>query len=192
MLGLRCGCKWPCARPVWYSQPLIRFQVVNTVNFSNHSGLWKSIHPRSRVLSDCAGYRRFGGSRANAAELNQLFDLMEKNKLLQPERVLTGKHDLSRFTPMCWHFPTGYIPGGEALSAVLELARKLRERNPTLLYLLDRRLSCDMMSVLPLRRTLVPKRFSEIQENYTSPQMWYRFIARCFHYLQSLPRTGLK
>jgi pyridoxal/pyridoxine/pyridoxamine kinase len=32
----------------------------------------------------------------------------------------------------------GYIPGGEALSAVLSLAKKLREKRPELVYLLDR------------------------------------------------------
>ncbi|THG94539.1 hypothetical protein EW026_g6953 [Hermanssonia centrifuga] len=77
--------------------------VVNTVNFSNHSG-----------------YGRFGGSRASAAELSQIFGIMEQNVLLHPERLLTG-----------------YIPGGEALSAITEIARKLRNRNPHLVYLLD-------------------------------------------------------
>lgn len=33
---------------------------------------------------------------------------------------------------------SGYIPSGEALSAVKDLATKLRESNPELLYLLDR------------------------------------------------------
>ncbi|KAI0765649.1 Ribokinase-like protein [Trametes elegans] len=77
--------------------------VVNTVNFSNHSG-----------------YGRFGGSRASAGELEQIFSIMEQNELLQPERLLTG-----------------YVPGAEATAAVTALAKKLRERNPELIYLLD-------------------------------------------------------
>ncbi|KAH9857303.1 Ribokinase-like protein [Lenzites betulinus] len=77
--------------------------VVNTVNFSNHSG-----------------YARFGGSRASASELDQIFGLMEQNELLQQERLLTG-----------------YIPGAEATAAVTTFARKLRKQNPELIYLLD-------------------------------------------------------
>ncbi|KAI0351324.1 Ribokinase-like protein [Trametes cingulata] len=77
--------------------------VVNTVNFSNHSG-----------------YGRFGGSRASAEELGQIFGIMEQNELLRQERLLTG-----------------YVPGAEATAAVTALARKLRERNPELIYLLD-------------------------------------------------------
>ncbi|KAI0676142.1 Ribokinase-like protein [Trametes maxima] len=77
--------------------------VVNTVNFSNHSG-----------------YARFGGSRASAAELDQIFDVMEQNGLLQQDRLLTG-----------------YVPGAEATAAVTALAKTLRERNPKLVYLLD-------------------------------------------------------
>ncbi|KAL6297847.1 Ribokinase-like protein [Sparassis latifolia] len=77
--------------------------VVNTVNFSNHSG-----------------YGRFGGSRASASELAGIFQIMEDNGLLFPDRLLTG-----------------YIPGAEALAAVKEIALKLKQRNPELIYLLD-------------------------------------------------------
>ncbi|KAH9941968.1 Ribokinase-like protein [Amylocystis lapponica] len=77
--------------------------VVNTVNFSNHSG-----------------YGRFGGSRATAAELSGIFQYMEQNGLLFPDRLLTG-----------------YIPGADAVSAVKELASKLRQKKPELVYLLD-------------------------------------------------------
>ncbi|SJL13827.1 related to pyridoxal kinase [Armillaria ostoyae] len=77
--------------------------VVNTVNFSNH-----------------AGYRRSGGSKTNAAELNSIFESMEANGLLSPTRLLTG-----------------YIPGAEALTAIGQLAAKLKKRKPELIYLLD-------------------------------------------------------
>ncbi|KAH9925910.1 Ribokinase-like protein [Epithele typhae] len=77
--------------------------VVNTVNFSNHSG-----------------YGRFGGTRTSAADLAQIFEIMEQNELLNPQRLLTG-----------------YIPGAEATAAVTALAERLRKRNPKLIYLLD-------------------------------------------------------
>ncbi|EMD39335.1 hypothetical protein CERSUDRAFT_134375 [Gelatoporia subvermispora B] len=77
--------------------------VVNTVNLSNHTG-----------------YGRWGGTRATASELDGIFESMEQNGLLLPNRLLTG-----------------YIPGAEALSAVMSVAKKLRDRNPELLYLLD-------------------------------------------------------
>ncbi|KAL7280302.1 hypothetical protein ACG7TL_005216 [Trametes sanguinea] len=45
---------------------------------------------------------------------------MEQNELLRPDRLLTG-----------------YVPGAEATAAVTALAKKLREHNPELIYLLD-------------------------------------------------------
>ncbi|KAH7921185.1 bud site selection protein 16 [Leucogyrophana mollusca] len=77
--------------------------VVNTVNFSNHSG-----------------YRRFGGTKTTAAELSQIFASMEENGLLLPSRLLTG-----------------YIPEAKALTAVYDLAKKLKSKTPELIYLLD-------------------------------------------------------
>ncbi|KAI0364540.1 Ribokinase-like protein [Pilatotrama ljubarskyi] len=71
-------------------------------------------------FSNHSGYGRFGGSRASAGELGHIFDIMELNELLQQERLLTG-----------------YVPGAEATAAVAALARKLRERNLELIYLLD-------------------------------------------------------
>ncbi|TFK48479.1 Ribokinase-like protein [Heliocybe sulcata] len=47
--------------------------VVNTVNFSNHTG-----------------YGRFGGSRTTAEELSEMFRALEENGLLRPSRLLTG------------------------------------------------------------------------------------------------------
>lgn len=101
--------------------------VVNTVNFSNHTG-----------------YGRFGGSRATAAELTAVLENMERNNLLQPERLLTG-----------------YIPGSEALSVVLSLAQKLREKNPELIYLLDPVLGDAgklyvSPDVIPIYRAMLP------------------------------------
>ena len=38
------------------------------------------------------GYGRFGGSRASAEDLSKIFEIMEQNELLLPERLLTGLH----------------------------------------------------------------------------------------------------
>jgi pyridoxine kinase len=48
--------------------------VVNTVNFSNHSG-----------------YARMGGTKTSAKELNLVFNAMELNELLKQDRLLTGR-----------------------------------------------------------------------------------------------------
>ncbi|KAJ7065295.1 Ribokinase-like protein [Mycena amicta] len=77
--------------------------VVNTVHFSNHSG-----------------YGRLGGTKTTAVELTQIFESMESNHLLLPDRLLTG-----------------YIPGAEGLSAVADLVIKLKADKPALVYLLD-------------------------------------------------------
>jgi len=101
--------------------------VVNTVNFSNHTG-----------------YGRFGGTRATAAELAGVFDSMEANGLLHPDRLQTG-----------------YIPGAEAVGAVRNVALKLRERNLELLWLLDPVLGDSgklyvAPDVIPIYREMLP------------------------------------
>ncbi|EJU03862.1 bud site selection protein 16 [Dacryopinax primogenitus] len=77
--------------------------VINTVQFSNHSG-----------------YGRLKGTRTDADQLANILHGLEENGLLRPGRLLTG-----------------YVPGAAALMVVAELARKLRDRNPELIYLLD-------------------------------------------------------
>lgn len=53
---------------------------VNTVNFANHSG-----------------YRRRAGDgeRATGDQLETIFGGMDKNELLEPDRLLTGEQNLS-------------------------------------------------------------------------------------------------
>lgn len=46
--------------------------------------------PQGSTLPWFVGYGRFGGTRANASELSGIFEHMEQNGLLQPERLLTG------------------------------------------------------------------------------------------------------
>ena len=92
--------------------------VVNSVNYSNHSA-----------------YRRIGGTKTTADDLNRLFATMAQNELLSPDRLLTGTRlpiylDLDSSS-------VGYIPGAGPLNAVADLARKLRAQNPNLVYLLD-------------------------------------------------------
>ncbi|KLO09547.1 bud site selection protein 16 [Schizopora paradoxa] len=101
--------------------------VVNSVNFSNHSG-----------------YGRFGGSKATPEDLIKIFNLMEQNGLLSPSRLLTG-----------------YIPGGEALTVIAQLAKKLRSNNPDLIYLLDPVLGDSgklyvSPDVVPIYRSILP------------------------------------
>ncbi|KAG6853391.1 hypothetical protein C0991_004792 [Blastosporella zonata] len=71
-------------------------------------------------FSNHSGYGRSGGTRATAIELNAVFEGMERNELMVPARLLTG-----------------YVPGAEGLSAVADLARKLKSQKPDLIYLLD-------------------------------------------------------
>ena len=40
------------------------------------------------------GYGRFGGPRTDAADLATIFEFLQRNGLLQPERVLTGELNL--------------------------------------------------------------------------------------------------
>ncbi|EJD08541.1 Ribokinase-like protein [Fomitiporia mediterranea MF3/22] len=102
--------------------------VVNTVNFSNHSG-----------------YGRFGGPKASAQDLTTIFDTMDANDLLTQQRLLTG-----------------YIPGAETLSVVAKLVKKLKARNPEIIYLLDPVLGDSgrlyvAPDVIPIYRELLPQ-----------------------------------
>ncbi|KAF8325402.1 Ribokinase-like protein [Cantharellus anzutake] len=78
---------------------------VNTVQYTNH-----------------AGYGRFGGSKTKPEDLEQIFDMMKKNRLLvSTTRVLTG-----------------YIPDASSLRAVAKVIIDLRRgRNNDITYLLD-------------------------------------------------------
>lgn len=40
----------------------------------------------------------------------------------------------------------GYIPGAEAVASVTSIAQKLRQKNPELIYLLDRKPNLPSMS----------------------------------------------
>ncbi|KAF8726568.1 hypothetical protein AX14_007694 [Amanita brunnescens Koide BX004] len=116
--------------------------VVNSVNYSNHSA-----------------YRRIGGTKTTADDLNRLFATMAQNELLSPDRLLTGTRlpiylDLDSSS-------VGYIPGAGPLNAVADLARKLRAQNPNLVYLLDpvmgdAGLLYVASDVIPVYRSMLP------------------------------------
>lgn len=95
-------------------------QVVNTVNFSNHTGQHTQVSITG-VLTSLTGYGRFGGTKTNAEELTRIFDSMQQSGVLVPDRLLTG-----------------YIPNADSLNSVCKLVQKLRFTNPNLIYLLDR------------------------------------------------------
>ncbi|THU94915.1 bud site selection protein 16 [Dendrothele bispora CBS 962.96] len=71
-------------------------------------------------FSNHSGYGRFGGTKTSAVELASIFDTLELNELLNPSRLLTG-----------------YVPNAEALTAVAELASKLKKQKPDIIYMLD-------------------------------------------------------
>ena len=93
--------------------------MVNTVNFSNHSGGY-AYFIYDNISTD-VGYHRFGGSKTTVEELNDIFTALRLNELLMPTRVLTG-----------------YIPTGEALRAVGDIVLQLKQTTPDIIYLLDR------------------------------------------------------
>jgi hypothetical protein len=50
------------------------------------------------------GYGNSGGSKTTAAELNAIFETMERNELLMPTRLLTGGKTLSMIFTACLTF----------------------------------------------------------------------------------------
>ncbi|KAH9074796.1 Ribokinase-like protein [Lactarius deliciosus] len=97
--------------------------VVNTVNFSNHSG-----------------YRRFGGTKASAEELDAMFSAMKQNGLLRPTRILTG-----------------FVFGAEALSVVARSVTKLLQDDPQILSWATLGVLYVSPDVIPIYRSLLPK-----------------------------------
>ncbi|KAJ7807287.1 Ribokinase-like protein [Mycena olivaceomarginata] len=101
--------------------------VVNTVHFSNHSG-----------------YGRLGGTKTTASELTAIFESLQRNQLLLPDRLLTG-----------------YIPGAEGLLVVADLVEKLKSEKPDLVYVLDPVLGDSgrlyvAPDVIPVYRRMLP------------------------------------
>lgn len=95
-------------------------------------------------FSNHAGYGRAGGTKATAKELEAVFDGLEENELIRPTRLLTG-----------------YTANSDGLSAIAQLAKKLRAERPELIYLLDPVMGDDgrmyvAPDVIPLYRKMLP------------------------------------
>jgi len=93
--------------------------VVNTVHFSNHTG------EQSQSLEawwlTCIGYACVKGQKATADSLNEVFEGLETNGLANYDKILTG-----------------YVPGAEALEVVEKRIQAMMERDPEIVYILDR------------------------------------------------------
>lgn len=99
-----------------------------TVSFSNHTG-----------------YGRWGGSKFDAAHLEDVFSALDANGLLRQSHLLTG-----------------YVPGADALKVVVRAVDRLRAVNPKLVYVLDPVMGDDgriyvSESVIPIYKALLPR-----------------------------------
>ncbi|EGU11536.1 Bud site selection protein 16 [Rhodotorula toruloides ATCC 204091] len=100
-----------------------------TVSFSNHT----------------VRYGRWGGSKFDAAHLEDVFSALDANGLLRQSHVLTG-----------------YVPGADALKVVVLAVDRLRAINPSLVYILDPVMGDDgriyvSESVIPIYKALLPR-----------------------------------
>ncbi|GAA5921889.1 hypothetical protein JCM3775_003401 [Rhodotorula graminis] len=103
---------------------------VLTVSFSNHT-------------ASC--YGRWGGSKFDAAHLEDVFSALDANGLLRQSHLLTG-----------------YVPGADALKVVVRAVDRLRAVNPALVYVLDPVMGDDgriyvSESVIPIYKALLPR-----------------------------------
>ncbi|KAI6023324.1 Ribokinase-like protein [Pisolithus marmoratus] len=126
--------------------------VVNTVNFSNHTG-----------------YGCFGGTKTTAEELSKIFDSMDKTGVLSATRLLTG-----------------YIPNAASLDVVHHLARKLKARNPNLIYLLDTVLGDAgklyvEADVIPVYRKILPLATVITPNWFEVEYVVLHWLPRCFY-----------
>ncbi|GAA5974780.1 hypothetical protein JCM11641_007262 [Rhodosporidiobolus odoratus] len=100
-----------------------------TVSFSNHT----------------VSYGRWGGSKFDAAHLEDVFSALDANGLLRQSHLLTG-----------------YVPGADALKVVVRAVDRLRAINPSLVYVLDPVMGDDgriyvSESVIPIYKALLPR-----------------------------------
>ena len=96
--------------------------------------------------STCArrpGYGRWGGSKFDAAHLEDVFSALDVSLFLPvmsqlnfrpaDTGIIVQANGLLRQS----HLLTGYVPGAEALLVVSRLVDRLRTLNPSLVYVLD-------------------------------------------------------
>ena len=68
------------------------------------------------------GYACVKGQKATPDSLNEVFEGLEINGLAEYDKILTG-----------------YVPGAEALEVVEKRIQAMMERNPEIVYILDRK-----------------------------------------------------
>lgn len=104
--------------------------------------IWPRCYPR---FAPVQGYGRWGGSKFDAAHLEDIFGALDANGLFRQSHLLTG-----------------YVPGAEALAIVSRTVDRLRVVNPSLIYILDPVMGDDgriyvSESVIPIYKSLMPK-----------------------------------
>jgi succinate dehydrogenase/fumarate reductase flavoprotein subunit len=65
---------------------------------------------------------------------------MEKNGILHASRLLTGQF-VACSPGYVMDRQAGYVPNADGLEAIVKLVKKLKSRDPDLVYLLDRGLT---------------------------------------------------
>ena len=72
--------------------PILTALLTSIISFSNHSGTFTlPCTTLSRPLALWKGYCEFGGTRMTGSQLEELFQGMEKNGVLNASRLLTGQ-----------------------------------------------------------------------------------------------------
>jgi pyridoxal kinase len=131
--------------------------VVNTVQFSNHTGGW-SVH--SYQLITRQGYGYTNGHKTTPEQLAAIFEGLATNGLITHSRVLTG-----------------YVPGAAALQVVGEQIEKMKKDNPDCIYVLDR--ECSPVSIADHQ----PSWAMSVQAS-TCRQTWFLSTRTCCDWQQ--------
>lgn len=91
---------------------------LNTVQFSNHTG-----------------YPSWTGKKFNAEDVQELFDGLEKNELMEEyTHVLTGKKKRFFYSVIYKKFCIGYIGNYAILEKIERMVQKLKSKNTNLIY----------------------------------------------------------
>lgn len=80
----------------------------------------------------------------SGSQLEEIFQGMEKNDILHASRLLTGQFlacALKYIFESLIDDRAGYVPNADALKAIAKVVKRLKSRDPDLVYLLDRWLS---------------------------------------------------
>ncbi|KAK4704880.1 pyridoxine kinase, partial [Phenoliferia sp. Uapishka_3] len=132
----------------------------NTVEFSNHTANLSFIGLHGLI----SGYGRWGGSKFDAAHLEDIFSALDVSALSVPPSSIVTYPLSSQANGLLRqsHLLTGYVPGAEALLVVSRTVDRLRSINPSLTYVLDPVMGDDgriyvSESVIPIYKSLMTK-----------------------------------